>query len=410
MSKKKMAAAAVAGLLLAAILGTGVFSVVKMGTLTKELDELSKETKKNGELSEDLNAFEDRLTTIQTQTSKTNRVIDNVLKVVSEMTGIDFSDADQINWEDLFNSLYDVHEIYDDTAVVEAYRSGDASKLTDEKDLFVLEKVQEIIPQIIREDMTDYEKEKAVYDWQVAYTNYDEGGISAIISADQYSHTPYGVLKYHQAICVGQATTFKLFMDCLDIDCMIIHSVEEGEHAWNLVQIDDGWYHVDVMFDSGTGENPGYDYFNVPDDVKETCGYPWDRDEFPAADSYDCCYFVKEATAAANAKELPKLMKELIDKAPGGGTLNLSVPEEDAEAALYAADSIASRYTGEFTYMELSNTAFLNDRLYLSVHYEDTRYQDDPDDPDDPDPSDETDYEELYSEIQKYFEDNGGRN
>lgn len=407
MSKKKVVLAAVAGILLVAILGTSVFSVVKMGTLSKELDELEKETKKNGELSEDLNAFEDQLDKIQTQTSKTNRIIDNVLKVASEMTGIDFSDVDQLDWEDLFGSFYGVHEIYDDTAVVDAYRTGDASKLTDEKDLFVLEKVQEIIPQIIKEGMTDYEKEKAVYDWQVAYTNYDEGGISAIISADEYSHMPYGVLKYHQAICVGQATTFKLFMDCLDIDCMIIHSVQEGEHAWNLVKIGDDWYHVDVMFDSGSGDTPAYDYFNVPDEVKAECGYPWSAEEFPAADSYEYCYFVMESKEADSAKALPKLMKELVDANPAGGTLNLSVPEEDAEAAMYVVENISSLYTAEFTYMELTNTVFLNERLYVSVSYMDSRYQDYPDDPDYPN---DPDYDELNTEIQKYFEDNSGLN
>ncbi len=404
MSKKKAVFAAGAGILLAAILGTGVFSVVKMGTLSKELGELEKQTKKNGEVSEDLNAFEDQLNKIQTQTSKTNRIIDSVLNVASEMTGIDFSDADRLDWEDLFGSIYGVHEVYDDTAVVDAYRSGDASKLTDEKDLFVLEKVKEIIPQIIKEGMTDYEKEKAVYDWQVAYTTYDEGGISAIISSEEYSHMPYGVLKYHQAICVGQATTFKLFMDCLDIDCMIIHSVQEGEHAWNLVKIDDSWYHVDVMFDSGSGDAPGYDFFNVPDEVKEESGYPWNPEEFPAADSYEYCYFVKESKEADSAKALPKLMKELVDANPARGTLNLSLPEEELEAALYVVENISSLYKGEFTYMELANTAFLNDRVYVRVTYSDARFEDDPDSPVGPE---NVDYDDLNAEIEKYFSDYG---
>lgn len=404
MSKKKVVFAAGAGILLAAILGTSVFSVAKMGTLSKELSELEKQTKKNGEVSEDLNAFEDQLNKIQTQTSKTNRVIDNVLNVASEMTGIDFSDVDHLDWEDLFGSLYGTHEIYDDTAVVEAYRSGDASKLTDEKDLFVLEKVKEIIPQIIKEGMTDYEKEKAVYDWQLAYTTYDEGGISAITSAEEYSHMPYGVLKYHQAICVGQATTFKLFMDCLDIDCMIIHSVQEGEHAWNLVKIDDSWYHVDVMFDSGSGDAPGYDYFNVPDEVKEEGGYPWNQEEFPTADSYEYCYFVKESKEADSAKALPKLMKELVDANPAGGSLNVSLPEEELEAALYVVENISSLYVGEFSFMELTNTAFLNDRVYVHVTYSDARYQDDSDSPVGPG---EVDYDELNAEIEKYFSDYG---
>ena len=73
-------------------------------------------------------------------------------------------------------------------------------------------------------------------------------------------------------------------MDMLDIPCEIIHSTSEGEHAWNVVQLDGDWYHCDVTFDGGSGEHPGYSMFNVPDSIKDDGSYPWDHNEIPAAD------------------------------------------------------------------------------------------------------------------------------
>ena len=65
--------------------------------------------------------------------------------------------------------------MYDTTAILEAYESGDTENLSEE-DLYTLEKAMEIIDEIIEDDMTEYEKEKAVYDWLVGYVSYDEDG------------------------------------------------------------------------------------------------------------------------------------------------------------------------------------------------------------------------------------------
>jgi Uncharacterized protein involved in cytokinesis, contains TGc (transglutaminase/protease-like) domain len=211
----------------------------------------------------------------------------------------------------------EVHDIYDDTAVVKAYKSGDDSNLG-EQDKYVLKKAQEVIKANIKKGMTAYEKEKAIYDWQVAYVAFSDDSMAPITNGSQYNYLPYGVLKYHNAICVGNATTFKLFMDILGIDCKIIHSTENGEHAWDVVKLDDDWYHVDVTFDGGNNGKPGYNYFNVPDSVKDDGSYPWNHDEIPAADGVKYCYVYHNAGNLADVYAVPKYVKQQIKK---GSTL-----------------------------------------------------------------------------------------
>ena len=208
-----------------------------------------------------------------------------------------------------------IHEIYDDSKVIAAYKKGDGSGLNAE-DAFVLDTMTNVIDEIITDDMSDYEKEKAVYDWQrawVAYSDEDLNPISA--AADNY--TPYGVLRSHNAICVGNATTFKLFMDALDIPCKIIHSTEQGEHAWDLVQLDGEWYHVDVTFDGGSGSKPGYAYFNVPDSIKDDGNWPWDHSEIPAANGTKYCYMLTNATECDDLYDIPEAIKTAMDDGAG---------------------------------------------------------------------------------------------
>lgn len=203
-----------------------------------------------------------------------------------------------------------IHEIYDDTAVINAYISSDSSAL-DEKDKYVLDTASKIIKKIIKDDMTDYEKEKAVYDWLFKYVNFDEGSFAAIPTEDDNS-TPYGVLKSRSAICVGNATTFKLFMGMLGIDCKIIHSTEAGEHAWNMVKLDNEWYHCDLTFDGGYKE-PKYMEFNMPDSVASRNGFSYDHAEFPRAESVKYCYIYQTAKYLKDVYKIPPLIKEAMD-------------------------------------------------------------------------------------------------
>ena len=87
----------------------------------------------------------------------------------------------------------EIHEIYDGTAVVAAYKNGDSSKLN-EKDKYVLNTTSKILKDKIQDRMTDYDKEKIVYDWLFHYATYDESSLAAI-SDDNDNYTPYGVLK-----------------------------------------------------------------------------------------------------------------------------------------------------------------------------------------------------------------------
>ena len=263
------------------------------------------------------------------------------------------------------NLLGNAHPEYDDTAVVEAYKKNDPSNLS-EKDKFVYKTAKKVIEDVITKDMSDYEKELAIYNWQYSYIHYNNDAFVDVAEftaapeennrdkaektnspknntnngesrnknnnatqetdidaekdeiaksdpyGENYDYEPYGVLKFHEAICVGNATTFKLFMDMLDIPCKLVHSVEEGEHCWNLVKIDGDWYHTDITFDGGEFK-PAYTNFNVTDNFK-IGDYPWDTTKFPAAKATKYNYAAKNAISVPDIYSLPKAIKKAMDE------------------------------------------------------------------------------------------------
>ena len=254
--------------------------------------------------------------------SCSDKAVDNSSEIAALEKKIDKLTAKIESLSDNVNNLsddeieydYDIHEIYDDTAVIKAYKSGDSSELND-KDLFIYKGLKGAINEIIDEDMSDYEKEKAVYDYIFLNTRFDESSLNAITDSDSDdSASPYGFFHDHSVICVGDATTFKLFMDALDIECTVVHSTENGEHAWNQVNIDGDWYHVDIMMDYGDKE-AAYAYFNVPDSVKELGDYPWDHSDESdiKCTSTKLCYICNNAERLDDIYQLPQKLNEFTD-------------------------------------------------------------------------------------------------
>lgn len=217
------------------------------------------------------------------------------------------------------------YEIISTTQISDAYKSGDDSGLSDE-DKETLKMASDIIDEIITDDMkTDFDKERAVYEWLCAYTTQSSDMLSGLLAGNADQYTPHGVLCGHQAVCVGYATTFRMFMQMLDIDCMVVHNTEKY-HSWDLVKLDDEWYHVDVYSDAGQAS---YQNFNLNDTARSSMGHQWDRTFYPEATGTKYNYASMMSKQLKNVYRLPKDVKKLIDAKRG--TKYYCFTKEEAE-------------------------------------------------------------------------------
>lgn len=177
---------------------------------------------------------------------------------------------------------------YDAEAVLQAYRSGDSSALS-EMNRSILDAAKDVIASEISDDMSDYEKELAIHDFITGWSRFDYSvfGRSAADGFTDGSNTPYGVLIDRSAMCHGYSSTFQLFMDMLDIECMTVFGIPGSngvEHSWNMVKLDGEWYQVDCAWDDPIGGSPGHTYFNVTSDyLRSGSIHRWDESSVPEA-------------------------------------------------------------------------------------------------------------------------------
>ncbi len=161
----------------------------------------------------------------------------------------------------------------------------DGERTTEQQRL--AKKANQVYNEIVDESMPDIEKLWAIHDYIVENTAYDYQSYQNN-SIPYASFTPEGVLLHGTAVCQGYAETMRLFLDAAGIENQLITGTGNGEsHAWNLVKLDDGWYHVDATWDDPVSEGGDagmllYEYFCVPDSRMDD-DHDWKREDYPEA-------------------------------------------------------------------------------------------------------------------------------
>jgi hypothetical protein len=125
----------------------------------------------------------------------------------------------------------------------------------------------------INDDMSDYEKVKAIYIYLGKNIKYDYNAFNQINNGSTYtdtqeSHTIVGGLINEKAVCDGIAKSLQYLLYQLDIPCFFVGGIYgKNNHAWNIIQIDGQWYHADLTSDLQYIKNSQtLIYFLVSDD------------------------------------------------------------------------------------------------------------------------------------------------
>lgn len=102
---------------------------------------------------------------------------------------------------------------------------------------------------------TDFDKEKYVHDTLIEQVDYH--------ASTEMNQSAYSALVDGRSVCAGYARAFQYILMELDIPCYYCTGYSGGDHAWNIVKLDDGCYNVDVTWDDT--EPSTCDYFNKTD-------------------------------------------------------------------------------------------------------------------------------------------------
>ena len=206
-------------------------------------------------------------------------------------------------WEEEFDSNYpnryrfiqpnvDDMSIYDTSAILAAWGNGDPSSLSG-YDKEIYNAAQNVLGRILRDGMSDLEKETAVYNWIVNNVDYDWTHQDVMKETPRESFTPYGGLVNRTAVCLGYATTFQLLMDLAGMECITVAGAayaSQEDHGWNMVRLNGNWYCVDVTWDANyreygvtRGREKDWVFFNITSDEMAATDHQWDYANTPEA-------------------------------------------------------------------------------------------------------------------------------
>lgn len=171
----------------------------------------------------------------------------------------------RLDCPELFYSVKFSYRYYPDSENVEFIPEYlfQKSKLLDHKNAMEA-RVKKLARQA--EKLSEKEKELFIHDFICENVRYDK-------LKKAYSHEIIGPLGQGVGVCEGIAKAVKILCDALGIWCIIAISEANPEkkikyrHAWNVIRIENKYYHLDATFDNSLGKSgmTRYDYFNLSD-------------------------------------------------------------------------------------------------------------------------------------------------
>ncbi len=164
-----------------------------------------------------------------------------------------------------FNSFSDDEK---SPTTTEIYESGEINikvhyLYTEEEKQTLNKKVNDVLKEVIKTNMSDKDKIKAVHDYIIEHSKYDTN--------DKYpndNNKATGPLLYGYATCSGYTDAMALFLEKLGIKnfkvaTKFISEDTEG-HIWNAVFLENKWLHLDLTWDdpvdTSKNENERKDY------------------------------------------------------------------------------------------------------------------------------------------------------
>lgn len=160
------------------------------------------------------------------------------------------ADNPEIFWQDNTYKL----KISDNSCLVKLGYCMDKSE-RDQKREQLNERLAELLKPT--EDMSDFEKEIFFFEFLCDNTNYCE-------TENTQKYTAYGALCEGAAVCEGYSKAMQLLCKKSGIGCLLVRGVTGGrQHIWNLVQLSNCWYELDVTQSDRKDASPNLFYFNA---------------------------------------------------------------------------------------------------------------------------------------------------
>jgi hypothetical protein len=158
-------------------------------------------------------------------------------------------------------------------------------------------KISQVLAEIIKPSYSEHQKVKAIHDWIISHVTYDK-------TYQKYSD--YNAAIEGSSVCQGFALLgYKMFTKA-GIPVHIVSGTGNGElHAWNMVQIEEKWYQIDLTWDENYKEGGANPYqFYLKTNQQFEPAHQFDVTKFPVANTDYIRFLQEKAKTDASFKVL----------------------------------------------------------------------------------------------------------
>ena len=145
--------------------------------------------------------------------------------------------------------------------------------------------IDSVLSQIIEPDMTDYEKVKVVYDYVLEAFYYQKHATNPDDTTNIIKERNIlSGLNGNGVVCDAYTMLLSKMLTSLGFDNIMVEGYVYGDglHAWNLVNIDGQWYHIDSTWGDSPIAGSKERYFLTSDGVL-SAEHSWDTSKYPSA-------------------------------------------------------------------------------------------------------------------------------
>jgi len=143
---------------------------------------------------------------------------------------------------------------------------------TKKQEEYINNELSRIVNSTIRNNMSDFDKIKAINKYIIDRYEYDDSLVS---------NNVYSALTTGKTTCQGYAMTAYKMLSLVGIENKIVIGELDGvAHGWNMVKVNDEWYNLDVTNNDVTNNK----YFLRNDKALRNDGFTWKADDYPICD------------------------------------------------------------------------------------------------------------------------------
>ncbi|GAA0078209.1 hypothetical protein UT300005_25870 [Clostridium sp. CTA-5] len=144
-------------------------------------------------------------------------------------------------------------------------------RTTSEQEKYINSELKRIVNNLIDKNMSDIDKVVAINNYLVKIYKYDD-----TLKSDNV----YSALTTGKTICQGYAmTAYKMFNLAGIQSRIVIGTLNNTGHAWNLVKVNGQWYHLDITNNDNVVRDK---YLLESDGFLKNNGFSWDNSAYPS--------------------------------------------------------------------------------------------------------------------------------